>query len=469
MSLRLLFAAPLVCALATAGDWPQFRGPNSAGTAEEKGLPVEFGPSKNVVWRTPLPPGHSSPILVGDRIFLTGHEGKQLLTFALDRATGRVLWRKQAPRDREQKLHKSNSPASPSAAGDGRNVYVFFTDFGLVSYGPNGEERWRRPLGPFNNPFGMGASPVLAGDLILMLCDSESGAFLLAVEKDTGRTRWRVERPDVTRGFATPILYRPAGGRLQALVAGSYRLVAYAVETGEVEWWTGGLTWQLKPTPVLGREMVYVLGWAGGSDTGQQEEVPAFAEVLRRWDADGDGKLAQAEIPDRKITGQWDQVDLDNTGFLEERDWRLYQSRRAAQNGMNAFRLGGKGDMTGKSLAWRYSKSLPNATSPLLYRDVIYMAKEGGILTSLNAGTGELYKQARLSGAPGPYYASPVAADGKVYTVSEEGKVSVIQAGPQWEILAVNTLDDEVHATPAIADGRLYLRTHSALYCFGTK
>jgi outer membrane protein assembly factor BamB len=136
---------------------------------------------------------------------------------------------------------------------------------------------------------------------------------------------------------------------------------------------------------------------------------------------------------------------------------------------MNAFRLGGKGDMTGKSLAWRYSKSLPNATSPLLYRDVIYMAKEGGILTSLNAGTGELYKQARLSGAPGPYYASPVAADGKVYTVSEEGKVSVIQAGPQWEILAVNTLDDEVHATPAIADGRLYLRTHSALYCFGTK
>jgi outer membrane protein assembly factor BamB len=282
MFLRLLFAAPLVCALATAGDWPQFRGPNSAGAAEEKGLPVEFGPSKNVVWRTPLPPGHSSPILVGDRIFLTGHEGKQLLTFALDRATGRVLWRKQAPRDREQKLHKSNSPASPSAAGDGRNVYVFFTDFGLVSYGPNGEERWRRPLGPFNNPFGMGASPVLAGDLILMLCDSESGAFLLAVEKDTGRTRWRVERPDVTRGFATPILYRPASGRLQALVAGSYRLVAYAVETGAVEWWTGGLTWQLKPTPVLGREMVYVLGWAGGSDTGQQEEVPAFAEVLRR-------------------------------------------------------------------------------------------------------------------------------------------------------------------------------------------
>jgi outer membrane protein assembly factor BamB len=469
MILRFCTFALLPLAMCAAGDWPQFRGPNASGTADEKGLPVEFGPSKNVVWKTALPGGHSSPILVGDRIFVTAFEGKKLLTICLDRATGKVLWRREAPRDREQKLHKSNSPASPSPVSDGKNVYVFFTDYGLVSYGPDGNDRWRVPLGPFNNPFGMGASPVLAGNLILMLCDSESGSFMVAVEKDSGRTKWRVERPDVTRGFSTPVLYKPKDGPLQALVSGSYRLVSYAAETGDVVWWTGGLTWQLKPTPVLGRDVLYVLGWAGGSDTGQQEDVPPFDEVLRRWDANHDGKLAKTEISDEKIARDWDSVDLDVSGFVEERDWKLYQSRRAAQNGMNAFRLGGKGDMTGKSLMWRYTKSLPNAVSPLLYNDVLYLAKEGGIMTALDPATGNVHKQARLTGAPGFYYSSPVGADGKVFTASEEGKVSVLKAGPQWEILAVNAMDDSIHATPAIADGRIYLRTHSALYCFGEK
>lgn len=469
MILRLCVTALVLFAVVEAGDWPQFRGLNGSGTADEKGLPVEFGPSKNVVWKTALPPGHSSPVLIGDRIFLTAFEGKKLLTICLERSTGKVLWKREAPRDREMKLHKSNSPASPSAVSDGKNVFVFFGDYGLVSYGMDGNDRWKTPLGPFNNPFGMGASPVLAGNLILMLCDAESGAFFVAVDKETGRTKWRVERPDVTRGFSTPVLYKPANGPLQALVAGSYRLNSYAVETGELVWWTSGLTWQLKPTPVMGRDMVYVLGWAGGSDTGQQEDIQTFEDVLKVWDANHDGKLSKEEIPDKKITGDWGSIDLDLTGFLESRDWSLYRSRRAAQNGMNAFRLGGQGDMSGKSLAWRYTKSLPNATSPLLYQDVLYLTKEGGIMTALNPATGDVYKQARLEGAPGMYYSSPVGADGKVYTTSEEGKVSVLKAGPQWEILAVNAMDDEVHATPAIADGRIYLRTHSALYCFGTK
>lgn len=468
MGTACLLAALLGGAL-LAEDWPQFRGPNGAGISENTGLPVEMGPEKNVVWKTPLPPGHSSPVLAGDRIYLTAYEGNALLTFALDRATGRILWRREAPRPRQQELHKSNSPASPSPVSDGRNVYVFFTDFGLLAYGPDGNERWRIPLGPFNNPFGMGASPVLAGGTLLQACDAESGSFFLAVDKETGKVMWRVERPEYTRGFSTPVLYRPPGGPVQAILAGSYQLTSFDVETGKPVWWTRGLTWQLKPTPVMGKDAIYVLGWAGGSDTGMQEEIPPFEDVLARWDADKDGKLEKGEVPDAKILKDWRQTDLDSDGALGARDWTLYRSRRAAQNGLCAFRLGGKGDTTATSLLWRYSKSLPNVPSPLLYQDVLYLAKEGGILTTLDPATGEVLKQGRLTGALSPYFASPVGADGKVYLLSQAGNLVVVKAGREWEILAVNNLDDEAYATPAIVDGKLYVRTRSALYCFAAQ
>ena len=146
----------------------------------------------------------------------------------------------------------------------------------------------------------MGASPVLAGNMLLMNCDSETGSFLIAVDKNTGAQKWRVERPDATRGFSTPLVYQPPDGPLQILVTGSYRLTAYAVENGETVWWVGGLTWQLKPTPVMRKDTIYVLGWAGGSDTGQQENVPPFEEVLKSWDKNHDGKLSKDEIPDRR-------------------------------------------------------------------------------------------------------------------------------------------------------------------------
>ena len=230
------FALILAASAVYAADWPQFRGPNASGVSSTTGLPVEFGPQKNVVWKTPLPPGHSSPVLSADRIFLTAFEEDKLFVFTLDRATGKVLWRREVPRPRKQELHKSNSPASPSIATDGKNLFGFFTDFGLISYDPDGNERWRVPLGPFNNPFGMGASPVLANGKVIQSCDSETGSFLIAVDQKDGKTKWRVERPDVARGFSTPVLHKPANGRLQALLPGTNQLIAYDVDTGQAVW-----------------------------------------------------------------------------------------------------------------------------------------------------------------------------------------------------------------------------------------
>jgi outer membrane protein assembly factor BamB len=455
--------------LGAADDWPQFRGPNSSGVSANQGLPVEMGPNRNLVWKTELPAGHSSPILVGDSIFLTGYDAGKLFVFSLDRSSGRIKWRREVPRPRKEDLHVSNSPASPSAVSDGKNVYAFFTDFGLISFGPDGNERWRLPLGPFNNPMGMGASPVLTGKRLLLNCDQESGSYFLSVDKDTGKVLWRAERPDFTRGFSTPVLYRPPDGALQAVIAGSRQLTAYDVETGKPVWWVDGLTWQLKPTPVMSKDVIYVQGWAGGADNGEQESVIEFGEALKIMDADHDGRISKDEFNDPKLKADWRSMDLDDDGYLNERDWKQYRNRRSAVNALMAIRLGGHGDMTQKSLLWRYYKSLPNVPSPLLYQDVLYMMKEGGILTALDPATGEVTRQGRLTGALGPYFASPVAADNKIYALSHEGKLTVIKPGRQWEILAVNDLADEANGTPAIADNRLYVRTRGALWCFAQK
>jgi outer membrane protein assembly factor BamB len=302
---------------------------------------------------------------------------------------------------------------------------------------------------------------------LLLSCDSETGSFFLAVDKDTGKLKWRVERPEFTRGFSTPVVYQPPSGGAEVLVAGSGQLTAYSVETGEAVWWVHGLTWQLKPTPVIGDGVIYVLGWAGGADTGQQDNIPSFAEVLKQYDSNKDAKLAKEELPDPRLNAAFTEGDLDRDGFLGERDWKMFQVRRSSQNAIMAVRLGGRGDMTDKNIIWRYYKSLPNAPSPLLYRGVVYLMKEGGILTTLDAKTGNVLKQGRLNGALDQYFSSPVAADGKVYVVSQSGHTSVLKAGGEWEHLAVNDMDEECFATPALVDGRIYLRTHSALYCFG--
>ena len=464
--LGALFLVTATASMVGGAEWPQFRGVNASGVSDATNLPVEFGPAKNVIWKTALPAGHSSPVITADRIFLTAFDAANLYVITLDRATGKILWRREVPRSRQQELHESNSPASPSVATDGKNTYAFFTDFGLISHGPDGEERWRVPLPRFNNPFGMGASPILANGKVIQVCDSETGSFLIAVDQQSGRVAWRVERPEMTRGFSTPVLYQAKGGGLQVLVAGTNRFIAYDVETGTEIWSIRGLTWQMKPTPVVDGDTAYILGWAGGADQGNQEKIPEYAEVLKKRDANKDGKLGVEEV-DPQYKKDLEGSDYDHDGFYDEREWEKFREKRSSINSVMAVRLGGKGDMTDTNILWRYYKSLPNVPSPLLYRNVLYLMKEGGILTALDAATGAVLKQGRIKGAVDFYYSSPVAADGKIYTASQSGQVAVIKAGSDWEILALNEMDDEVYATPAPLDRRLYLRTKSALYCFG--
>src|ERR687894_586079 len=181
---------------AVADEWSQFRGPNGTGVSDTKNLPTEFGPNKNVVWKTELLPGHSSPVLTRDRIFVTGHKNYQLFVICLDRQTGKILWQRQVPRSRAGRLQNVNGPASPTPVTDGSNVYVFFQEFGLLSFDPDGKERWKLPLGPFNMFYGFGASPILVDDKVILPVDQDHPtSYLIALDKNTGRVRWKVDRP----------------------------------------------------------------------------------------------------------------------------------------------------------------------------------------------------------------------------------------------------------------------------------
>jgi hypothetical protein len=391
-----------------------------------------------------------------------------MLTLALDRGTGKILWRREITRDRTEQLHKLNSPASATPATDGENVYAFFGDFGLVSYGPDGNERWRMPLGPFVNLHGMASSPILAGGKLIMLCDQDTEAYLLALDKDTGRELWRAARPEVVHGFSTPLLFQPAGGVEQLVVAGSYQLAAYAVEDGERLWWVRGLSWQIKPVAVADADTVYATGWAPGADAGERRFFPPFEEVAAVADADKDGKLTAEEIPtEMRHTGSWRAIDLDHDDFMDAREWGFYRARWASRNVTLAVRPGrARGDLTDTHVLWDYERAVPEVPSPLLYQGVLYTVKDGGILTALDAGSGEVLRQGRVRGAIDKFFSSPVAADGKIFLVSETGKVAVLKAGAEWEVLAVNDFAEPAYATPAITDGRLYVRIGQTLYCF---
>ncbi|MEX2300579.1 MAG: PQQ-binding-like beta-propeller repeat protein [Bryobacterales bacterium] len=451
------------------GQWDRFRGPNGTGISESTGLPAEFGAAKNLIWRQELPPGHSSPILSGERIYLTAVEGDRLYTLCLEAGSGRIVWKREAPRSRREKLHNLNNPASPTPVADDENVYTFFPDFGLLSYTRDGKERWRLPLGPFRNVYGVGVSPILADDVVVLVIDQDKDSFITAVGRNDGKVRWQKPRPEALSGSSTPVVVESAAGPSLILAPASFRMDVYSASDGDAMWWVVGLPSEMKSVPVIAGDLVYVSGFnTPGNDPGNQVVLPKWQELLSRDDANKDGAIQRDEMSDTRTKKYWDFIDTEGRGKIEESEWNLHRSVMAAENGLYVFQRGSRGDETAK-LVWKYQRSVPQLPSLVVYRDVAYMLNDRGILTTLDAATGRLLRQDRLRGAPDNYYASPVAADGKIFLASNSGVVAVLRAGGEQELMAANTLDEEIFATPAIADGRLYVRTAAALYCFGMR
>lgn len=463
---RRIFPLFVLVSLLFAGEWTRFRGPNGSGVADGNSLPTEIGAETNIVWKATILRGKSSPVVIADRIFLTGHEDGKLFTLALDRMSGKTLWRHEAPGHRDEKRHTLNDPAAPSPVSDGNNVYVFFAGFGLVSYTKDGEERWKVPLGPFTNFHGMGASPILSEGKVVMICDQDIDAFLIALDQKTGKQIWRTSRPDMVHSFSTPIVHRTDTGITELIIPGSYQMISYSVATGEELWKVRGLTYQVKSVPVIEGNTLYFNGWAPGGEPSERIELPPFEQMIKDHDTDHDGKLSKTEVPKQWHPGTWDMQDLNKDGLFDRKDWEYYRMRRTSSNATIAVKLGGKGDITDTHVMWRYQKALPDVPGVLLYRNVLYLIRNGGILQTLDPKTGNLIKQGRLSHALDEYYASPVAGDGKIYLISRNGNVSVLEAKGDWSVSTTGEFNEEVFATPAIADGHVWVRTTTTLYDF---
>ena len=224
----------------------------------------------------------------------------------------------------------------------------------------------------------------------------------------------------------------------------------------------------MKSTPVIGGDTIYVNGYgAPVNDPGNKITVPPADDVWKTADVDSDGLISRAEFPKFTAAFWFDAVDLDHSGALTRDEWAYYRAAIDSENGMLAIRLGGAGDMSDTAIRWKYQRTVPQLPSPLLYRGVLYMVNDNGIVTTLNPETGAVVKQGRLTGALGAHFASPVAADGHIFFTTEAGAVVVVSPGGDITPMVVNELDEDTYATPAIADGRVYVRTTAALYAFG--
>jgi outer membrane protein assembly factor BamB len=419
-------------------EWAQWRGPDGLGISSETGFATTWTPTKNIKWKTEIPGrGHSSPIVWGDRIFLTtsfkgdlvpGRSAPVHLDFsyrpgyvhpdavdieykhtlkvlAIDAQSGRIEWERTAYDglmfdDR----HRKNTYASPTLITDGRLVYAFFESLGIYAYDFEGRLQWQRSLGAIIKAgLGPGTSPVLYENLIILQCDQEmgTGSAIVALDKRTGKEVWRANR-STRRSWATPLLAQ-AGDRVDLVASGAEAVIAYDPATGKERWRANGTQSHPIPSPVAGHGMVFLS--AGSS------------------------------------------------------------SKRAL-----AIRLGQSGDLTDSpSIVWRYNKGAAYVPSPILYGDYFYLMSDTGILTCLDAKTGKVVYEGGRVPIPATFTASPVAFDGKLLLTSEDGDTFVIKAGPAHEVLATNSLDEPVYASLALVHGVIYVRGERHLFAIANE
>ena len=431
-------AAGLILAsfsLVYAENWPSWRGPGSLGISSEKGFPAKWDLSKNIQWKVEVPGlGHSSPIVWGNRIFVTTAvnsnpaEGDWQKGFPQsnrqpDRAdiswkvlcfgteTGKLLWDRTAiTRKPVNARHLKNSYASQSPVTDGTYVFAFFGDQGMYCYDFNGKLMWSADLGSFTvlNNWGLGSSPVLFKNLVIQTCDQENGhSFIVALDKKTGKTVWRTER-DESSSWSTPYVYDQSA-RPELIVNATHAIRSYDPETGKLLWeCRGPATSITAPTPTFINGLIIV-----------------------------------------------------SSGFLME-----------PVRPITAFRPGASGDITLKegqtksdAIVWRQQVAAPYIPSPLAYGGRIYVLLDQGFIACYDASTGkEIYGKTRIDAGAG-FSASPVATDGMIFCSSEDGDVFVLKAGDKYELLAKNSLGESIMASPAISGGKMFIRAIGHLYC----
>ena len=466
-----IFAVTLCLAGAASGAeswWPQFRGPNASGVSETAKPPVDFAPGTNQLWKISVPSGASSPCVWRDRIFLTGFEDGKLLTLCYQRRDGKLLWKQDAQAKTLEEFNTTEgSPAASTTVTDGEHVVSYFGSCGLVCYDLKGRELWRYslPVAETIGGFGSGASPLLAGGLVIVNRDQAKDCSLLAVNLKTGKKAWEAPRPDLTQSYGTPIIWKQ-GGAEEVVMSGSPKMKGYDLKTGAELWTLGGLPSVTCTTPVLGDGLLFFAGWAPGKEPGS---MPSFADLAKAADTNHDGVISLEEAKAAGFGSFFKAMDVNGDGQITADDIEAMHAKMAkGDNVLVAVKPGGRGELTESSVVWKQTRGLPYVPSPLHYDGRVYIVKDGGMVSSFDAKTGQVYYQQERIDAIGNYYASPVAADGKIYVISLNGKVTVFAVGgEQPKILHQADFGERISATPALVDKTRYLRTAKALFAFG--
>lgn len=385
------------------GNWPAWRGPRGDGHSDETNLPLRWSRSEGVRWKSPLPGvGVSSPVVWGDRVFVTSSDGHrdrhdQLHVLCFDRRDGRLLWHRRFWGTAPTRSHgRKSSMATPTGVTDGTHVWAFFGTGDLFCLDFEGDLIWARSLAqeyePFQNRFGMGSSPVLIDSVLVLECDHWGQSYLLGVDKTTGENAWRTDRTEQL-GWSSPLVV-DVEGKKQVVVCATFGVKGYDPTTGQELWVAWGMSRSCIPTAVANDHMIYAVSGQGGRTL--------------------------------------------------------------------AIRKGGRGDVTETHVAWQATRGAPYVPSPLVVEGLYYLVDDRGIATCFDAETGARVWQKRLGGN---FTASPVAGGGKIYFIDEEGTTTVLKPGREFEVLAKNELGEPVYASPAIARGDLFIRTHGNLYC----
>ena len=420
--MRLVVLFFFVAGLIRAENWPGWRGPSGDGISAGKGIPTKWSSKENIAWRIAVPgEGHSSPIVWGDKVFLTSSltEKNKRILLCIDRLSGQTVWQRDVVQSPPETVHRLNSRASGTPATDGKQVYVTFMraegdeviapNVGserlitpgkiiVAAYDLDGNEKWKTNVGDFLSAHGFNTCPVLFEDLVILNGDHDGNAYLVALDRQSGRQRWRTRRENKTRSYVTPII-RKIDGITQMILSGSLCIASYDPRNGKRHWIVDG------PTEQFVASMVY------------------------------DGKYVFA------------------TGGYPERHTL-------------AIRPGGKGNVTDTHIAWRTTRGAAYVPSPIISGRYLLMVADSGIASCFEARTGKRHWMERLPGGHSP---SPVSADGLVYFVSDRGVSSIIRPSETFAVIAKNELGEPVSASPAISQGQIFLRTHQHLYCIGSK
>lgn len=407
----LIFGAMVLVSVAVhAENWSRFRGPNGQGVSPESDLPIRWSSTENVAWKTRIPGvSWSSPIVWGDSVFVTTatEEGVSCRVIRIDRKTGNILWDNEVHRQKPGDMRRENSYATPTPVTDGKHVYAVFSDGTAVAVDFSGARQWINSEVKFHSLHGLGASPILVGDQLVMPFDGSSSvekrvgwktpwkdAVVVSYDTGTGAIRWRGRRGESRVGHVTPILIEQ--GR-QIVSAGGDRVQGFDAESGDRIWSIYSQGEGVTPSPVVGDGLIY---------TSSGFEAPTI----------------------------------------------------------RAIRPGGVGDVTDTHIAWEQKKGVPALASPLYVGPYLYTVTRDNILHCFEGATGKLLWQHRLRGV---YYPSPVLADGRIYMTSEEGVTLVLRPGPRYEEIAQNDLGEMCRASMAVSQGNFFIRTAEHLYCIG--